>query len=236
MYGDDTLFLPDRLRPQVARRRPRRGLALLSVVPVMLLALPQWRVEEVRVDGCSKLPPAAVRSLHELVGEPALDLDLESVRDRVQVWPGVGQVQVELKLPGTVIVRAEEEPAHGSVRIGRSWHGVAIDGGLTGVVEIQLLPILKDFETAVERGRALTVARRLQAASGLRVQSIQKVTPADYQVVLAGGEESNDKVIHIRPQGTVAELAWCAAVARGGVSQSWADLRWSDRMVVGSGG
>jgi hypothetical protein len=227
-------FLPERLRPQTARRRPRRGLAMLTVVPFMLLALPQWRITEVDVDGCSKLPPAAVQSLHELVGEPTLDLDLDAVRDQVRVWPGVGSVQVELELPGTLRVRTEEEPAHGSLRIGRGWHGVALDGELAGTLEIAMAPVLEGFESATERGRALAAARRVAAASGAPVLSVDKVTPADFRVVLVGAGEEKEKTVHVTPQGTVAELAWCAALARGEVPQRWADLRWSDRMVVGS--
>ena len=227
-------FLPERLRPQTVRRRPRRRLAMLTVVPFMLLALPQWRITEVDVDGCSKLPPAAVRSLHELVGEPTLDLDLDAVRDQVRVWPGVGSVQVELELPGTLHVRTEEQAAYGSLRIGRGWHGIALDGELTGTLEIAMAPVLEGFDSSTERGRALSAARRLAAASGAQVLSVCKVTPADYRVHLVGAGDAMEKTVHITPQGTVAELAWCAALARGEVPQRWADLRWSDRMVVGS--
>lgn len=229
-------FLPDRLRPQTVRRRSRRGLALLTVVPVMLLSLPQWRVQEVRVDGCSKLPASEIRSLEELAGAPALDVDLQAIRDRVGVWPGIGEVKVELELPATIIVSAVEEPALGSVRIGRSWHGVGRDGQLTGVVGIALPPVLKGFDTVAARSMALTAARRVESASSSEVLSVQRVTPADYRMELARGTDAEATVIHVRPSATVAELAWCAAVADGRDAQRWADLRWDDRMVVGSGG
>ena len=145
MNAEVPRFLPERLRPPTTGRKRRRGFALLTVVPVMLLALPRWQVTEVRVEGCPKLPTASVHSLHELVGQPAMGLDLEAVRDRVEIWPGVGEVEVELELPGTVHVRAAASVSRGSLRVGRSWHGVAADGSLTGLVDFALPPVLAGF-------------------------------------------------------------------------------------------
>ncbi len=236
MHGAPPGFLPDRLRPQTSRRRSRRGLALLSVVPVMLLSLPQWRVEEVRIDGCSRLPESEVRSLQELVGEPALDLDLTAIRSRIQGWPGIGDVQVALELPGTIVVSAVDEIAVASIRVGRSWHGIGNRGELIGVVGVPLRPVLEGFDAAVDRRRALAALRRIEAASPAEVMSVERVAPADYRVSLLRRGDDRGMVIHVRPGGTVAEMAWCAAIARGEAPQRWADLRWDDRMVVGSGG
>ena len=235
MNGDTPRFLPDRLRPPALGRRSRRGLVVASVVPIMLLSLPLWRVGEVRVDGCSKLPPAAVASLHELVGQPALGLDLEAIRDSVKVWPGIGEVQVELELPGTLRVSAEEESASGSVRIGHGWHGVGADGRLTGVVELPLEPVLIGFPSDGDRSRGLAAARRLERATAARVREIRRITPSDYEARLAPVGDRGPVVVHVRPQGSMAEVAWCVAFAGGNVEQSWADLRWSDRMVIGGG-
>jgi hypothetical protein len=92
------------------------------------------------------------------------------------------------------------------------------------------------FDTAAGRGRALTLVRRIEAASSASVASVERVTPNDLRLVLRRTGETDEVVIHVRPRGSVAELAWCAAVARGDAVQRWADLRWDDRMVVGSGG
>jgi hypothetical protein len=205
----------------------------LSVVPVMLLALPQWRIRHVEVDACSSLPASTIQSLRELAGQPTLDVDLEAIRHRVEVWPGVGEVQVELRLPGTLIVRAGAEPPRGSVRIGRNWHGVDSTGGLTGATEIAVPPVLEGFSSRSDRRRALIVAKRLTTASGAGVASIRRVTPADYRVVLTPPGLEGEMTVHVVPRGTVAESAWCAALARGEVNQRWADLRWADRMVIG---
>lgn len=235
MNADVPRFLPERLRPPVTGRKRRRGFALLTVVPVMLLALPRWQVTEVRVEGCPKLPAASVNSLYELVGQPALGLDLEAVRDRVEIWPGVGEVEVELELPGTVHVRAAASVSRGSLRVGRSWHGVAADGSFTGPVDFALPPVLTGFTGEDERSRGLAVARRLEEATGAQVNGVHRVTPSDFRLQLEQSGGGPEIVIHVLPQGTDAEKAWCAAVADGSQSRTWADLRWTDRIVFGGG-
>ena len=235
MNADLPRFLPERLRPPTTGRKRRRGFALLTVVPVMLLAVPRWQVSEVLVEGCPKLPAASVHSLHELVGQPAMGLDLESIRDRVEIWPGVGEVEVELELPGTVHVRAAAAVSRGRLRVGRSWHGVAADGSLTGIVEIALPPVLAGFTGDLERSNGLAVASRLEETTGGQVREIRRVTPSDYRLQLQPSGGGPDIVIHVLPQGSNAEKAWCAAVTDGSLTQTWADLRWTDRIVLGGG-
>ena len=233
MSVDVPRFLPERLRPPVAGRRSRRGFVLLTMVPVMLLVLPRWRIEEVRMDDLPRLPAVTVEYLRELVGQPAFGLDLEAIRDRVDVWPGVGDVQVELELPATIVVRVGDVQPRGCVWIGRNWHGIDGDGRFVGVVEAPVPPVLEGFVGEKDRGRGLTSARRIESATGGRVIGIRRITPADYRIRLVpvGGHE--DMVVHVRPQGTASEAAWSAALVAGSVSQTWADVRRPDRMVLG---
>lgn len=235
MTAGNHRFLPDRLRPPTNGRKKRRGFALLTVVPVMLLALPQWRVGEVLVEGCPKLPVSAVRSLHEMVGQPALGLDLQTVRDRVEVWPGVGEVEVELELPGTVRVRAGAAVSRGSLKVGRSWHGVAADGSLVGAVDLALPPVLEGFVGDDDRRDGLAVVSRLEDATGGRVLEIRRITPLDFRLQLQAPGQGQEMVVHVLPTGTEAENAWSSAVAAGSMAQPWADLRWTDRIVIGGG-
>ncbi len=235
MSVDAPLFLPERLRPPVAGRRSRRGFVLLTMVPVMLLVLPRWRIEEVRMDDLPRLPAVTVDYLRELVGQPAFGLDLEAIRDRIDVWPGVGEVQVELELPATIVVRASDVQPRGCVWIGCNWHGIDGDGRFVGVVEAPVSPVLEDFVGEKDRGRGLTSARRIENATGGRVTGIRRITPADYRLLLVPANGHEDIVVHVRPQGTASEAAWCAALAAGSVSQTWADVRRPDRMVVGGG-
>ena len=162
MTTETTHFLPERLRPPVSRRRSRRGYALLTVVPVMLMLLPQWRVTEVRVDACSRLPNSAVQSLHQMVGLSAFSVDLAEIKDRVEIWPGIGEVRVEFELPGTISVRAEAARICGSVRMGRGWHGVDVDGEMTGAVSVAVPPLLEGFLADADRSLGLAAATRLQ--------------------------------------------------------------------------
>jgi len=235
MNAEVPRFLPERLRPPTNGRKRKRGFALLTVVPVMLLALPRWQVTEVRVEGCPKLPTASVHSLHELVGQPALGLDLEAVRDRVEIWPGVGEVEVELELPSTVHVRAAASVSRGSLRVGRSWHGIAADGSLTGLVDFALPPVLTGFTSDFERSKGLAVASRTEDTTGGQVNEIRRVTPSDYRLKLQPSGGGPEIVIHVLPQGTSAEKVWCEAVADGSLTSTWADLRWTDRIVIGGG-
>lgn len=227
-------FLPDRLRPPKLGRRSRRGLVLASAVPLMVLALPLWRVDSVVVEGCSKLPPAAIDGLDALAGQPALGLDVEAIRDAVKAWPGVGEVQVELELPGTLRVRAAEAPTLGSVRVGQGWHGVDAAGRLTGVTPVPVEPILEGFTDDVERARGLAAAQRVAVAATVSVHGVRRVTPHDYELQLVRPDDAAPTVVHVAPEGTVAEQAWTAAFAGGTVIHRWADLRRSDRIVVGS--
>jgi hypothetical protein len=235
MNSEVPRFLPERLRPPTNGRKRRRGYALLTVVPVMLLALPRWQVTEVLIEGCPKVPAASIHSLHELVGQPAMGLDLGAIRDRVEIWPGVGEVEVELELPGTVHVRAAAAVSRGSVRVGRSWHGVAADGSLTGRVDIALPPVLAGFTGDLGRSKGLAVASRLEEATGGQVREIRRVTPSDYRLQVQPADGGPDITIHVLPQVTDAERAFCAAVTAGSLTQTWADLRWTDRIVLGGG-
>ncbi len=236
MSVDAPRFLPERLRPPVAGRRSRRGFVLLTMVPVMLLFLPRWRIEEVRLDDCPRLPAVAVDSLRELVGQPAFGLDLEAVRDRVNVWPGVGEVEVELELPATIVVRAAAVQPQGCVRVGRNWHGVGADGRYVGVVEVPVPPLLEGFVSEKDRGRGLSSARRIESATGGRVVGVRRITPADYRLLLVPVGSHEGIVVHLHPQGTRSEAAWSAALVAGSVPQTWADLRRPDRMVLGEMG
>ncbi len=235
MNGDVPRFLPESVRPKVPGRRSHRGLVLLSVVPFMLLAVPLWRVEQVVVDGCPDLPRSEVASLQELVGQPAIGLDVAAIKERVQMWPGVGEVRVDFVLPGTLTVFAETAPTLGSVRVGRSWHGVGADGGLTGRLQFPVEPVLEGFAVQSDRQRGLGAARRVREASGATVVKVQRITPIDYLLELTAADRESAVVVHVRPQGSVAELSWCVAFAAGSVAQPWADLRWTDRIVIGGG-
>jgi hypothetical protein len=123
--------------------------------------------------------------------------------------------------------------SRGSLRVGHSWHGVAADGSLTGIVEIALPPVLAGFTSDIERSKGLAVASRLEAATGGQVMEIRRITPSDYRLRLQPSGGGPERVVHVVPQGSDAEKAWCAAVADGSLKQTGADLRSTDRIVIG---
>lgn len=207
----------------------------MSVVPFMLLAIPMWRVETIQVDACPKVPQSAVASLQGLVGQPAIGLDVGAIKERIQIWPGVGEVRVDFVLPGTITVRAETAPTLGSVRVGESWHGVGEDGSLTGRLQVNVPPVLEGFSSAADRRRGLEAAHRILEATGARVLQVRRVTPGDFRIQLAPDDGRGPVILHVSPLGTVGEQSWCTAFAAGKISQPWADLRWSDRIVIGGG-
>ena len=119
--------------------------------------------------------------------------------------------------------------------MGRSWHGVAADGSLTGRVDIALPPVLAGFTGDLGRSKGLAVASRLEEATGGQVREIRRVTPSDYRLQVQPADGGPDITIHVLPQVTDAERAFCAAVTAGSLTQTWADLRWTDRIVLGGG-
>jgi hypothetical protein len=97
------------------------------------------------------------------------------------------------------------------------------------------IPVLSGFSSDLERSRGLAVANRLQTTTGGQVTEVRRVTPSDFRLQLRLSDGAPDIVVHVVPDGTDAETAWCAAVADGSLTQTWADLRWKDRIVIGGG-
>jgi len=227
-------FLPDRLRPRAARRRPRRGLVLLAVLPVLVFLPPLWRVQAVEIDSCPGLPAAVTTSLEELVGRSPLTVDPQWVRDQLEVWPVVAAVDVQLELPATLRVSVTPAVAVGSLVVGRRWHAVTMEGAVAGSLDRPSAPVLDGFSQQPEElRRALSVVRRLEHATGGRVEKLRAVTPMDYELRLVMGER--EFVVLLRPEGSAGEHYWCDRVIRGDWGRGWADLRRDDRIVIGGG-
>lgn len=228
-----TAFLPDRFRPRPPRRRTSRPWLALVVLAAIPLVIPWWRVQAIEIDGFPDLPATVNRSLQDLVGGFPLLVSPQWVRRQVEVWPVVESVDVRLRLPGTLAVSATRVAPAGCLPLGRGWRAVAADGTPAGSLESPFPPVLKDFSyRAQDLRRGLDVARRLEAASGGRVEGVRFVTPTDFEVEvrLASGSSA---VVHVQPEATAGERFWCRRALEGDSTVSWADLRWDDRVVVG---
>jgi len=230
-------FLPDHFRPSAQRRRSRKPLIAVVVLPMVLAMVPMWRVQAVDVTGCKGLPEDVMTSLHELVGRPTLAVSPQWVRHQLEVWPMVSAVEVRLELPGTLRVAAENTVPEGSVPVGRRWHAVTRDGAVGGPLDAPLEPVLEGLGCRpAEVRRALGVARRLEEASGGHVESVRAVTPADYQIRIRPAGSDRSILMHVRPEATAGEAYWCKRLAGGDVLAGWVDLRWDNRVVLGGAG
>ncbi len=230
-------FLPERLRPHAQRRRSRRSLLLLALLPATLALTPWWRVQAVDLDGCAGLPSEVTASLKQLVGRPALSVSPQWVRQQLEQWPEVAEVEVRLELPATLRVAATRKAAHGSLSAGRRWHAVTRTGELAGVLDRPLEPVLEGVRCRpAELRRALSVAERCAEASGGRVETVREITPLDFELRLWPAGAEQPVVLHLRPEPTAGERYWCERIARGEARSPWADLRWDDRVVLGGVG
>ncbi len=227
-------FLPDRLRPRPVRRRRRRVAAPVALV-AGLAVLPLWRIDSVEVRPCRGVPNQVVEALGDLEGEPVWAVDLDDVRRRLEVWPAVAGVEVRLELPDRLLVRMRPHRIAGSARVGRGWHGVTLDGGWAGPLPGPVAPIVEGRADGVDdRRRALTVARRLETATGRAVLEARAITPSDLEVHLAAtAHDPLGLVARVAPRETAAERWWSGLVASGQTPSRWVDLRWDDRLVVG---
>jgi len=226
-------FLPDRFRPRAPRRRSRRRLPLPVLVLIGGLSLlPLWTVQRVEIRGGEVVPESVTTSLNGLVGHVVPLLDLEWLHQVAAAWPAAAEVRVQLALPGTVVVEIFPETIRGSVPVGHAWHAVAADGRLAGPLSAPLPPELVGFRRPPDRRLAFAVARRLAGESGAAVTAVELVTPEDYRVSLNLGTTGGTAEVHVIPEGTQAEAAWCALVMDEGLAVEWADLRWPHRLVM----
>lgn len=232
-----TSFLPERLRPNAQRRRSRRSLLLLALLPATLALTSWWRVQAVDLGGCADLPPEVTASLMQLVGRPALTVSPQWIRRQLEQWPEVAAVEVRLELPGTLRVAATRREAHGSLSAGKRWHAVTSSGELAGVLDHKLEPVLEDVRCRpAELRQALAVAERCAEATGGRVETVREITPSDFELRLRPAGAEQPVVLHLSPEPTKGERYWLERIARGEARSPWADLRWDDRVVLGGVG
>jgi len=175
--------------------------------------------------------------MEALVGRSALAVNPRWVRRQLEVWPAVADVEVQLELPGTLRVTATPATALGSVAIGHGWHAVTSEGMVGGILENPVEPVLVGFpHRAIELRRGLGIAGRIAEASGMRVEAVRTITPADYQLRLRLPKSDRQVVVHVALEATAGEGYWCDRVSGGEQPPPWADLRWDDRVVVGGKG
>jgi hypothetical protein len=227
------LALPERLRPRPVRRRSRRRLTLLVLLPCLLIPLPWWKLQRIEVTPCPGLPEGIRQELQQLVGTSPLALDLQWVQRQMEVWPGVAGVKVQLELPGSLYVTVRPAEVVGSVAIARSWHGITGEGAFGCLLAEPKPPLLEGFGwTPGELRRGLAVAARIRLATGVAVERARQAMPGDTELTLLVGDRSRPVMIRVGTDATDAERQWCHQVRHNWQPAPWTDLRWQDRMVI----
>ncbi len=238
MRAPGAAFLPDRLRPRLrlGRRPRRRPVVLLVAVPLLLALLPWWRIQAVEVAGLPRVPEAVESELGCYLGTPAIGLDLAEVRRRVEAWPGIDGVDVRFELPGRLRVLAHTARPCASLRIGRRWHGVAVDGALAGALAAPLEPRLAGFGTDPRALRtALAVVRRIELATGGAVVAARAVVPEDLALELRPADDDALLTVVVGRDHSRGEEYWASRVAAGDLPGTWCDARSDERLVIGGG-
>ncbi len=207
---------------------------MLAALPALALVLPLWRVEAVTVASCVGLPRATRTGLERLGGEWVPLLDLHWVRHQAAQWPGVAGVEVELRLPGTLVVTAHPAVAAGSLATGRRWHAVTAAGEVGGALSAPVTPLLEGFGTRpADLHAGLAAASRLARSTGRAPTVVRRVLHDDILVVLAPSSPDGAPLeVHVAPDGSASERRFCALLADGSLDPSWADLRSDERMTL----
>lgn len=237
-----TEFLPTNLRPSPQAPRPRtrrrfdwwiQTLVLTAIILGAATLLARWRLDVVQITGVPGLPPSVHVNLEGLAGHWIPSLDLETIRQDVERWPGVAGVAVELQLPSTLRIQALPDEICASVKIGRTWRGVTCNGSISRHLPEPWLPVFSDFDLdETELRTALTTGSRLAEGTAGRLVSIRKITPSDYEVTFSDAVETeNLSIVRVLPRGSSAEKWWKRA-ALDGRAPAWADLRLDHRIVV----
>ena len=216
---------PLRARRESGRRDGRRvQLArLFFVVSVAVLAFALWnqRVDRVEIEGLVLAPVQEVhRACAPLLGQSWLGLDTSETEVRLSTEPWLERVEIERRLPSSVVVRVEE--ARPVLRVDDSRDGVAVDehGCLLPAsdrLDVSSLPRLAGVE--VEHGRLrqeqrLRIARLVEAlgaaawpwTNGLDAVTLRE--RGEIELRTAGGVhlrlDADDLVAQLR----AAEAAW----------------------------
>jgi len=234
------VFLPDSLRPRPGKpRKPRRknrarrplvAATVFLAVSLAGLALFNWRVSEVRIESCPALPACVAANLKAMRGAWVPALDLEEMQHLIDCWPGVGDCDISLQLPGTLLVRASAAPVAASIRTGCRWHALSPDGEIGRCLDQAVFPVLENFPPdPSELHRGLKAGKRVADGIGGKILSLRWVGPDDLELRI--GVHDREIVLHVLPEGGPAER-WFYQHLKDQENTMWADLRQADRIVV----
>ena len=108
----------------------------------------------------------------------------------------------------------------------RSWK---ITGILATLVIVLTLPLYVVMERRGMPGENLADSDAATFVGSASCRDCHKLQYDRWQ------DSHHDQAMDVATEATGAERAWCAALAEGSLHQTWADLRWADRIVIGGG-
>jgi cell division protein FtsQ len=208
-------------RDRWGRRLRRGGLYALGCLPLLLLgwlllASPWLKVDEITVEGTTRLSPERVQlAVGVPDGTPLARVDTGAAERRVKRLPAVESVEVTRSWPATLVVTVRERHAVAGVLDAGSWTLVDADGVAfgtasalpQGAVRLQVRrPAADDPSTRA----ALAVLAELPAELRRRVVVVRAASDVAVSMQITGGRT----VVWGAPGGAVDKSAAVLALLR----------------------
>lgn len=239
MHVNDSVLEQTPAEDRVRRKRRRRmvaaligaGALVVLLAPLVLRQLDYFRVRRVEVLGAQHIPPAALLELLALDSAATIWEKLDPMEARIREHPQVLDVTVSRRLPGTLVVRVDENlpvallnTATGLEPLDRTARILPIDPSRTPVD----LPIIARRDSATMA--FLDDVRELYPDLYARISEVRWDERGGLRVLLSG--------VLVRAPGncTAARLAEIIPVeqdlARRGRRATELDLRYRDQIVA----
>lgn len=185
------------------RQRRRRIIAwaatgvVAALVGLILIAVfsPLLALREIRVEGTSRVDPAAVvDALEGQLGTPLALLDEELIRDELDAFPLIRSYTTELAPPGTLIVRIAERTPVGSVIRGAVFEhvdaaGVVIESTPERLPGMPVIAVPGDDAASPAFASVVEVILALPGGILTQVDTITATTRDDVTLALTGSNQ-----------------------------------------------
>lgn len=227
--------------PRTPKQRAARiavaGAALLLLVslpwllPMALSGLSFFRVRKVEIRGAVYLPPSEVLGRLRLDSSASVWDDRDPLVERLEQHPQIRHAAIQRKLPGTLVVRVEENLPVALVPVGRGF--TAIDGrGKSLPIDPSRtaldLPILASRDTAL--ARTLAELRAGYPSLFARVSEIRREGRSELLVRLPGMRVRALADLTADRLGEVVAVE--ADLARRHLRVAELDLRYRDQVIA----
>jgi cell division protein FtsQ len=192
-----------------------------------------FHVRKIEIDGAHYLRPSDVLARLRVDTTASVWADLGPLERRVAAHPQVRRVEIVRKLPGTLVVRLEENlpvafvPSKAGLRpYDRSGRPLPIDPSRASID----LPIVAQGDTAVLR--LLAEVREEEPGLFDRISEVRRVGKGGKEVVLTLNTVPVRAMLDVRPQRLADVNLVEADLARRQASVAELDLRYRDQVIA----